>query len=108
MHNLWFYLFNLFISLQPYQLFIRVQDINDNRPLFDSDSYEVVVSENIPSGSSLLTVTATDADDDKRLFYTLHAVADRASEDKFNVQSETGERFVWRREIWRDFFAGKI
>ena len=72
------------------QVLVRVLDRNDNRPRFDQDSYEVTLTESFATGDAFLTITATDADEDKRLFYTLHAVADDASAGKFKIHTETG------------------
>ena len=41
---------------------IQVIDINDNPPVFTQSEYSVVVSENVPLGDVVLTVTAVDAD----------------------------------------------
>ena len=41
---------------------IIVLDYNDNRPLFSQSTYDVVVYENVPVNSVLLTVRAFDAD----------------------------------------------
>ena len=41
---------------------IRVIDENDNSPLFSADSYTATVTENSPTGTFIVNVTATDAD----------------------------------------------
>ena len=41
---------------------IYVDDINDNEPSFDRDSYDVSLSENSPPGTSVVTVTGGDVD----------------------------------------------
>ena len=43
-------------------LLIGVEDVNDCAPRFKNDSYEAVVSEAMPAGTPLLTVSASDAD----------------------------------------------
>ncbi|XP_010897511.2 protocadherin-23 [Esox lucius] len=43
-------------------LLVKVTDANDCRPVFDQDEYTVTVSEDIPEGSSLLSVQARDLD----------------------------------------------
>ncbi|XP_040904740.1 protocadherin alpha-8-like [Toxotes jaculatrix] len=45
------------------QIIINVLDINDNIPLFTKPLYKTSISENVPLGSSVMTVTATDADE---------------------------------------------
>ncbi|XP_066128867.1 protocadherin gamma-B6 isoform X17 [Saccopteryx bilineata] len=45
------------------QIEVFVRDTNDNPPVFIKDEYRVSVSENMPPGSSVLQVTATDQDE---------------------------------------------
>ena len=65
-------------------------DINDNRPQFSQSKYEVSTAENTAPGTDVVTVTATDLDEDKRLFYTIHSSTDQTSRSKFKINSETG------------------
>ncbi|XP_016521880.1 cadherin-7-like isoform X1 [Poecilia formosa] len=52
------------LLLEPESQFtIRVQDINDNAPRFLDGPYAARVPERAPAGTSVVTVTATDADD---------------------------------------------
>nr|XP_012151364.1 PREDICTED: uncharacterized protein LOC105663916 [Megachile rotundata] len=44
----------------PITIFIR--DINDNPPIFEEESYEITLSENVTAGSRVLQVHATDKD----------------------------------------------
>ncbi|NWZ88662.1 PCDGE protein, partial [Poecile atricapillus] len=44
------------------QIHINVTDLNDNSPVFSKRLYEARVSENLPAGSEVLQVLATDAD----------------------------------------------
>ena len=46
--------------------------------------------ENVVPGTSIHTISATDADDNKRLFYSIHAVTDTASQGLFDINSESG------------------
>uniref|UniRef100_A0A669B0U8 Protocadherin-16 n=1 Tax=Oreochromis niloticus TaxID=8128 RepID=A0A669B0U8_ORENI len=43
-------------------LTVLVDDVNDNSPTFTQDLYQVAVSEHLPAGSAVITVTATDRD----------------------------------------------
>ncbi|XP_030921405.1 protocadherin-16-like [Geospiza fortis] len=71
---------------------VTVLDANDNAPVFSQAEYTVRVPEDVPVGSVLVTVTATDADEglNGQVKYSLHKISDRASEH-FNLDSETGE-----------------
>ncbi|KAM9266053.1 protocadherin gamma-A10-like isoform 4-T4 [Cariama cristata] len=71
---------------------VAVLDANDNAPVFSQAEYTVRVPEDVPVGSTLLTVTATDADEglNGHVKYSFHKISDRASE-LFHLDSETGE-----------------
>ncbi len=69
---------------------MSVLDINDNRPQFSQTTYEVTIPENTAPGTDIITVMASDLDEDKRLFYTIHASTDQASRSMFKINSETG------------------
>ncbi|XP_076875456.1 protocadherin alpha-2-like isoform X9 [Brachyhypopomus gauderio] len=45
------------------EIIVNVLDINDNNPVFTKSLYKVKVQENVPTGSKILTVTATDSDE---------------------------------------------
>lgn len=40
-------------------VFVEVQDVNDNRPIFLQNSYETGVLESVPQGTSILQVEST-------------------------------------------------
>ncbi|KAG7521725.1 cadherin-related family member 5-like isoform X2 [Solea senegalensis] len=50
---------------------VFVLNVNDNRPVFDQNTYHVNVSEASPVGTSVGQFAATDQDKDTQLFYTL-------------------------------------
>lgn len=52
------------------RVLIEVEDENDNSPQFARASYEASLDENAPVGSSVLQVSATDADRGKNAFVT--------------------------------------
>lgn len=72
------------------QVNVSVLDINDHAPTFDRSTYSVDVPENTAAGMDVFTVTATDLDEDRRLFYTIHSATSQASLVKFKINSETG------------------
>ncbi|XP_074866169.1 protocadherin gamma-A4-like [Carettochelys insculpta] len=71
---------------------VVVLDANDNAPVFNQSLYEARVPENVPVGSVLLRVNATDADEagNSEVTYSLRKVKDKAS-GLFRVDSKTGE-----------------
>ncbi|GAB5566824.1 protocadherin gamma-A5 isoform X15 [Prionailurus iriomotensis] len=71
---------------------VVVLDANDNAPLFTQSEYRVTVPENIPVGSRLLTLTATDPDEgvNGELTYSFRNEEDKISET-FQLDSSLGE-----------------
>lgn len=78
-------------ALEPSSEFIiRVQDINDNPPVFPSEPYIATVPEMANIGTSIIQVTARDADDptygnSARLVYAI-----THGQDYFSVDPQTG------------------
>ncbi|NWT07028.1 PCDGA protein, partial [Mionectes macconnelli] len=71
---------------------VRVVDANDNAPVFSQAEYTVRVPEDVPVGSVLITITATDVDEglNGHVKYSFHKISDRDSELLY-MDSETGE-----------------
>ena len=71
---------------------INVLDVNDNLPIFENDSYEVNLPENITSGQTVVLLKATDLDDgdNGRVGYQL--VNDFGG--KFRIDSKSGRLSV--------------
>ena len=63
-------------------------DDNDNNPLFQQPSYSASVDESVPSGWSVLTVHAEDADvgTNAKITYSLN----NAAEGQFKIDNVTG------------------
>ncbi|KAL9905398.1 fat-like cadherin-related tumor suppressor homolog isoform X2 [Glossina fuscipes] len=78
-------------------LFVHVVDTNDNRPQFTKDIYLVNISESIEEESIIMQLHATDQDEDKKIFYTLHGSRDPSSLLYFRVDSITGNVIVTQR-----------
>ncbi|KAM7162927.1 LOW QUALITY PROTEIN: uncharacterized protein RBU57_009892 [Macrochelys suwanniensis] len=74
------------------QIRVIVLDANDNAPVFSQPVYKVSVLENVPVGSLLPTVNATDPDEgiNSEVTYSLRKMKDKASQI-FQVDSKTGE-----------------
>ncbi|XP_019958668.2 protocadherin Fat 1a isoform X1 [Paralichthys olivaceus] len=72
---------------------IQVKDLNDNKPTFESDPYEAVVVENLPSGTQVIQVKATDLDSgtNGHVAYSLNPKQNSQEiSELFAVNSETG------------------
>ncbi|XP_064581306.1 protocadherin gamma-B5-like isoform X8 [Zonotrichia leucophrys gambelii] len=74
------------------QVRINVTDANDNPPVFSKSLYEARVAENLPVGSLVLRVQATDADagSNGRVSYSFSNVPD-SIRGLFTVDSNSGE-----------------
>ncbi|XP_068885421.1 protocadherin gamma-B5-like [Aphelocoma coerulescens] len=74
------------------QIHINVTDANDNPPVFSKSVYEARVAENLPAGSLVLRVQATDADagSNGRVSYSFGNVPDEVHA-LFIVDSDSGE-----------------
>ncbi|XP_062902616.1 protocadherin Fat 4 isoform X2 [Mobula hypostoma] len=81
------------------RVYFNVLDVNDNPPIFNPSSYSTSVVENLPSGASILTIKATDADDglNSQLEYN---IASGDSLQYFNIDNN-GVLSV-RRELDRE------
>ncbi|NWV40928.1 PCDG2 protein, partial [Grantiella picta] len=77
---------------------VTVLDANDNAPVFSQPEYMVRVPEDVPVGSVLVTVMATDADDGLygHVKYSMKKATEMAS-DIFHLDSETGAIKLLRR-----------
>ncbi|NXA16680.1 PCDGH protein, partial [Sapayoa aenigma] len=74
------------------QIRVNVTDLNDNPPVFSKSVYEARVPENVPAGSLVLWVQATDADvgTNGRVSYSFGNVPDGVRA-LFSVDRESGE-----------------
>ncbi|NXW90898.1 PCDGA protein, partial [Alopecoenas beccarii] len=70
---------------------VAVLDANDNAPVFSQAEYTVRVPEDVPVGSTLVAVTATDADEglNGHVKYSLNKITEKASQI-FHLDVETG------------------
>ncbi|OXB52863.1 hypothetical protein ASZ78_016434 [Callipepla squamata] len=70
---------------------MAVLDANDNAPAFSQEVYSVRVPEDVPVGSTLLSVTATDPDDGTNgdVQYSFPEISDKDS-NIFHLESGTG------------------
>ncbi|NXR08104.1 PCDGA protein, partial [Semnornis frantzii] len=73
------------------RIHVVVLDANDNAPVFIPAEYKVHVPEDVPVGSTLVTVTATDADEglNGHVKYSLNKITEKASKI-FQLNDKTG------------------
>uniref|UniRef100_A0AAZ1XTU7 Cadherin domain-containing protein n=1 Tax=Oreochromis aureus TaxID=47969 RepID=A0AAZ1XTU7_OREAU len=73
-------------------IMINVLDINDNTPVFAKSLYKVRVFENVPIGTTVLTLNATDADEgtNKEIIYTLSTKEQDHVLQIFKIDPNTG------------------
>ncbi|XP_043112794.1 protocadherin Fat 1 [Puntigrus tetrazona] len=72
---------------------IHLKDVNDNSPQFESYPYQSYIVENLPKGTSIVQVKATDLDSwlNGQVTYTLHENQERSDVlEMFAVDSESG------------------
>ncbi|XP_034399785.1 protocadherin gamma-A8-like [Cyclopterus lumpus] len=73
------------------KIYVTVLDVNDNAPVFMHSLYKAAMSENSPKGTTLITVSASDADKGTNgdVSYSVSTTMDSVS-DIFNI-NENGE-----------------
>ncbi|XP_048194923.1 cadherin-23 isoform X1 [Perognathus longimembris pacificus] len=72
-------------------VYLEIVDINDNNPIFDQPSYQEAVLEDVPVGTVILTVTATDADSGNFAVIE-YSLGD--GEGKFAINPTTGDIYI--------------
>ncbi|KAM4852687.1 cadherin-23 [Thomomys bottae] len=72
-------------------VYLEIMDINDNNPIFDQPSYQEAILEDVPVGTVILTVTATDADSGNFAVIE-YSLGD--GEGKFAINPTTGDIYV--------------
>ncbi|XP_034086838.1 protocadherin alpha-8-like isoform X14 [Gymnodraco acuticeps] len=78
------------------RIIVHVLDVNDNMPVFAKDSYEAVLSENAPIGTTIMQVNATDLDDglNGEVVYSFGKNVNNKLRKLFDVDANTGEIIV--------------
>lgn len=71
---------------------IQVEDVNDNRPVFEADPYKAFLTENMPGGTTVIQVTANDQDtgSDGQVSYRLSVEPGSNIHELFAVDNESG------------------
>ncbi|TNN75084.1 Protocadherin-16 [Liparis tanakae] len=84
---------------------VLVDDVNDNAPIFTQDLYQVTVSEHLPAGSAVITVTATDRDSGENGKITYRVMS--STRGVFYIDPSNGTLFV-NQQTEFDFKAPSI
>uniref|UniRef100_A0A5F9CWR8 Cadherin related 23 n=1 Tax=Oryctolagus cuniculus TaxID=9986 RepID=A0A5F9CWR8_RABIT len=72
-------------------VFLEVVDVNDNNPIFEQPYYQEAVFEDVPVGTVILTIAATDADSGN---FALIEYSLGDGEGKFAINPSTGDIYV--------------
>uniref|UniRef100_A0A8C5U7Y6 Cadherin-23 n=1 Tax=Malurus cyaneus samueli TaxID=2593467 RepID=A0A8C5U7Y6_9PASS len=72
-------------------VYLQIVDINDNNPVFSQPSYQKAVFEDVPLGTVILRVTATDADSGQ---FALIEYSLSDGEGKFGINPNTGDIYI--------------
>ncbi|XP_070959494.1 protocadherin alpha-7-like isoform X2 [Oncorhynchus clarkii lewisi] len=77
-------------------IIVDVLDVNDNMPVFNEESYSVMLNENAPVGTTVVQVNATDIDDDLNgeVIYSFGNNVNSNLRNLFDVDTNTGEVIV--------------
>ncbi|XP_035265783.1 protocadherin alpha-1-like isoform X12 [Anguilla anguilla] len=75
------------------EIIVNVIDVNDNAPAFRSSLYKVRVYENVPFGSSIITLNATDIDEgiNSEIMYSFVRHGNMNPTEIFTINQYTGE-----------------
>lgn len=74
-----------------------VIDSNDHRPEFSRSVYSIDISENVPVGTEVLQLHASDRDEDNKVLFGLHGARTHASLEIFQLNSVTGSLSLARQ-----------
>ncbi|XP_006629223.2 protocadherin Fat 4 [Lepisosteus oculatus] len=69
------------------RVYFNILDINDNPPMFNSTSYSTSVMEDLPPGSSIITIKASDADDGPNA-QVIYSIASGDPLEQFTINSD--------------------
>ncbi|XP_030251990.1 protocadherin alpha-3-like [Sparus aurata] len=75
------------------EIIVDVLDVNDNSPVFTKELYSATLKENVPVGTVVIQVNATDLDQgaNSEIIYSFGKEVDSKLMDVFNIDESTGE-----------------
>uniref|UniRef100_A0A3Q3ICQ1 Cadherin domain-containing protein n=1 Tax=Monopterus albus TaxID=43700 RepID=A0A3Q3ICQ1_MONAL len=75
------------------EVIVDVLDVNDNSPVFTKELYSVTIRENVPVGTVVIQVNATDLDQGANceIIYSFGKEVDSKLMDLFGIDANTGE-----------------
>ncbi|XP_049441923.1 protocadherin alpha-8-like isoform X34 [Epinephelus fuscoguttatus] len=78
------------------EITVDVLDVNDNMPVFNEDTYSVLLEENAPIGTTIIKVNASDLDEGSNgeIVYSLGKNVNGRIRGLFRVDATTGEIIV--------------
>ncbi|XP_038556227.1 protocadherin alpha-8-like [Micropterus salmoides] len=78
------------------EITVDVLDVNDNMPVFNEDTYSVLLEENTPIGTTIIKVNASDLDEGSNgeIMYSLGKNVNSRIRELFRVDPNTGEIIV--------------
>lgn len=79
-----------FFFCHHHKAYIRVLDMNEHRPVFQKNLYEVRVPEDTAPWKEILQVSAEDADINSRLIYSIHGSVHPDSGRHFQLDPRSG------------------
>ncbi|VDD76018.1 unnamed protein product [Mesocestoides corti] len=78
------------------QVSVHIDNVNDHKPIFANSTYNAVINEDIPTGTTILTVEATDDDSPPfgNVSYFLALPHKATDQFPFSVDEKTGQVFL--------------
>nr|XP_014335042.1 PREDICTED: protocadherin alpha-12 [Bos mutus] len=75
------------------QIQITILDVNDNAPEFDKPGYKVVLFENVPNGTRIIQLNASDLDEgpNREISYGIRTILPLSEKCMFLINPQTGE-----------------
>uniref|UniRef100_A0A3Q3VTT4 Cadherin domain-containing protein n=1 Tax=Mola mola TaxID=94237 RepID=A0A3Q3VTT4_MOLML len=92
------------------QIIINVLDTNDNHPVFSKSLYKIQIFENLPKGSAVIILNATDSDEglNSEIEYSLRKKGQDRVIELFQIDSKTGAILVKGKIDYEEHSAFEI